>query len=288
MRNGRHPPGLGERPRGGPQNESQAMSRIDQAFKRVKSEGRSALIPFVMAGDPDLEVTEDLVLKMAESGADMIEVGVPFSDPIADGPTIQAASQRALQNGVDLKAIFLLSKNLNGIPVPLILMTYFNPVIQYGLQVFVEHCKESEISGVIVPDLPPEEAAAWVKEARSADLDTIFLTAPTSPPDRIRLVSRVSRGFIYHVSITGVTGARKELADGLKRDVLRVKENSNKPVAVGFGISTPEQAKEVSRFADGVIVGSAIVKIIEENLGRSDLVSKIGDFVSCLGEALKP
>ena len=263
------------------------MSRIDQAFKKVKSEGRAALIPFVMAGDPDLEVTEDLVLKMAECGADIIELGVPFSDPLLDGPTLQAASHRALQKGIGLKEVLHVAKSLREMDTPLVIMTYFGPVFRYGLKSFAKECRESEISGVIVPDLPPEEAAAWVQEARSADLDTIFLTAPTSPPDRIRLVSRVSRGFIYHVSVTGVTGARKELADGLKRDVLRVKENSNKPVAVGFGISTPEQAKEVSRFADGVIVGSAIVKIIEENLGRSDLVSEIGDFVSRLGEALK-
>lgn len=263
------------------------MSRIDWTFEKLKDRGQAALIPFVMTGVPDLQATEALVFKMAESGADLIEVGVPFSDPIADGPTIQAASQRALQNGVDLKAIFLLSTNLNGIPTPLILMTYFNPVLQYGLKVFVEHCKKGGIDGVIIPDLPPEEAAAWIKEARSVGLDTIFLTAPTSPPERIRLVSRVSRGFIYHVSVTGVTGARKELPDGLKRDVLRVKENSNKPVAVGFGISTPEQAKEVSRFADGIIVGSAIIRIMDESPNPREGVARAGDFVSSLSSALK-
>ena len=263
------------------------MGRIDRTFQELKKRGRAALIPFVMTGDPDLDVTEGLILKMAERGADIIELGVPFSDPLLDGPTIQAASQRALGKGVGLKEVFNVAKNLRGMETPLVIMTYYNPVFRYGLKTFARECRECEISGVIVPDLPPEEAAAWVKEARSADLDTIFLTAPTSSPERIRLVSRVSRGFIYHVSVTGVTGARKELPGGLKRDVLRVKENSNKPVAVGFGISTPEQAKEVSRFADGVIVGSAIVKIIEENLGRSDLVHRIGDFVSRLGEALK-
>jgi tryptophan synthase alpha chain len=271
-----------------PRNESQAMSRIDRAFKRVKSEGRSALIPFVMAGDQDLEVTADLVLKMAECGADIIELGVPFSDPLLDGPTLQAASHRALQKGIGLKEVLHVAKSLREMDTPLVIMTYFDPVFRYGLKSFAKECRESGIAGVIIPDLPPEETGSWIVEARTFELDTIFLVSPTSSPERIRWVSRVSRGFIYHVSITGVTGARKELADGLKRDVLRVKENSNKPVAVGFGISTPEQAREVSRFADGVIVGSAMVKIIEENLGRSDLVSKIGDFVSCLGEALKP
>lgn len=263
------------------------MSRIDRVFQKMKEKNQAALIPFVTAGVPDLQATEAMIFKMAERGADMIELGIPFSDPIADGPVIQAASQRALKNGVHLREVFLLSEEIKGIPIPLILMTYYNPVLQYGLRVFVEHCKKGGIDGVIIPDLPPEEAGAWVKEARSADLDTIFLTAPTSPPGRIRLVSRMSRGFIYHVSITGVTGARKELSDGLEMDVRRVKEHSKRPVAVGFGISTPEHAKTVSRFADGVIIGSAIVKIIEENAGKADLVAKVGDFVSSLSHALK-
>ena len=264
------------------------MNRIDRKFQQLKDRGQAALIPFVIAGVPDLQVTEALVLKMTESGADMIELGVPFSDPLADGPTIQAASQRALKNGTNLKEIFLLSKKMNGISVPLILMTYFNPVIRFGLKVFVEHCKESGIDGVIIPDLPPEEAAPWVKEARSVDLDTIFLTAPTSPPERIKLVNQWSRGFIYHVSVTGVTGTRKELPESLERDVRRVKENSGKPVAVGFGISTPEQAKEVSRFADGIIVGSAIVRIMDKSLNPSEMINRVGDFVCSLAEVLKP
>jgi tryptophan synthase alpha chain len=263
------------------------MSRIDWTFEKLKERGRAALIPFVMTGAPDLQATEGLVLKMADNGADMIELGVPFSDPLADGPTIQSASQRALKNGVNLREIFLLSKKLNGIPAPLILMTYFNPVIQYGLKVFVEHCKESGVGGVIIPDLPPEEAADWVMEARSVDLDTIFLTAPTSTPERIRLVDQSSRGFIYHVSITGVTGVRQELPDGLEADVRRVKENSHKPVAVGFGISTPGQAREVSRFADGIIVGSAIIRIMGESHNSTDGIARVGGFVSSLSNALK-
>ena len=263
------------------------MNRIDGKFQQLKDRGQAALIPFVIAGVPDLQVTEALVLKMTESGADMIELGVPFSDPLADGPTIQAASQRALKNGTNLKEIFLLSKKMNGISVPLILMTYFNPVIRFGLKVFVERCKESGIDGVIIPDLPPEEAGLWVKEARSVDLDTIFLTAPTSPPERIRLVNQWSRGFIYHVAVTGVTGTRKELPESLERDVRRVKKNSDKPVAVGFGISTPEQAKEVSRFADGIIVGSAIIRIMDESVTPTDGIARVGDFVTSLTEALK-
>ncbi len=264
------------------------MSRIDSAFERLREKGKAALIPFVMAGAPDLQATEALVFKMAESGADLIEIGVPFSDPLADGPTIQSASQQALKHGVNLREIFLLLRKLNGIPAPLILMTYFNPVLQYGLRVFVDHCKESGIDGVIIPDLPPEEATTWVKEARSVDLDTIFMTAPTSTSERIRSVGHLSRGFIYHVSVAGVTGIRKELSGGLERDVRRVKENSRKPVAVGFGISTPGQAREVSRFADGIIVGSAIIRIMGESHHSTDGITRVGDFVSCLEEALRP
>jgi tryptophan synthase alpha chain len=263
------------------------MSRIDQTFKILKNRGQVALIPFIVAGDPDLETTEALVLKMAESGTDIIELGVPFSDPLADGPIIQAASQRALQNGVNLRDIFRLTERLKGIDFPLVLMTYFNPVFCFGLKDFAEGCQKSGVDGVIIPDLPPEEAGLWISEARRMNLDTIFLVAPTSPPERIRLVSRCSRGFIYYVSVTGVTGTRENLPEEVGLAVKRIKEISQKPVAVGFGISSPEQAKRVSRFADGVIIGSAIVKIIGENLKSPDMIDRVGDFVSSLTKALK-
>jgi tryptophan synthase alpha chain len=263
------------------------MSRIDRTFKILKNRGQVALIPFIVAGDPDLETTEALVLKMAERGADIIELGVPFSDPLADGPIIQAASQRALQNGVNLRDIFGLAERLKGIDIPLVLMIYFNPILRYGLKEFAEGCQKSEVDGVVIPDLPPEEAGLWISEARRMDLDTIFLIAPTSPTERIRLVSRCSRGFIYYVSVTGVTGTRENLPEEVGLAVKRIKEISQKPVAVGFGISTPEQAKTVSRFADGVIVGSAIVKIIGENLKSPDLIVRVGDFVSSLAKVLK-
>ncbi len=224
---------------------------------------------------------------MAESGADIIELGIPFSDPLADGPIIQAASQRALRNGVNLKGIFSLMERLKGIDIPLVLMGYFNPIFQYGLKDFARDCHRNGIDGVIIPDLPPEEAGLWIGEARRMNLDTIFLIAPTSPPERIRLVARCSRGFIYYVSVTGVTGAREKLPEELELAVKRIKGHSRKPVVVGFGISSPEQAKWVSRFADGVIVGSAIVKIIEENLNHPDLIARAGDFVSSFAKALR-
>ena len=262
------------------------MSRIERVFKKLESK-RAALIPFVVAGDPDLKTTESLILKTAECGADIIELGVPFSDPLADGPTIQKASQRALKNGVNLKGIFRMAERLKGIPTPLILMTYFNPVFQYGVKNFAEDCVRHGFDGVIIPDLPPEEAGPWVREAKRFKLSTIFLVAPTSPPDRVRLASRHSRGFLYYVSITGVTGTRGRLPEVLGAAIGQIRKYSRKPVAVGFGISTPEQAKEMSRIADGVIVGSAIVKLIEENLGKPDLVVRVGSFVSSLARALE-
>jgi tryptophan synthase alpha chain len=224
---------------------------------------------------------------MAERGADIIELGVPFSDPLADGPTIQTASQRALKNGVNLKEIFRMAERLKGISTPLVLMTYFNPVFQHGLKNFAEDCLRHGIDGVIIPDLPPEEAGPWIREAQPFKVDTIFLLAPTSPPDRVKLASRYSRGFLYYVSITGVTGVRGNLPDGLETTVGEIRKCSQMPVAVGFGICTPEQVKEVSRFANGVIVGSVIVKMIEENLQQPDLVNKVGDFVSSLSGALR-
>jgi tryptophan synthase alpha chain len=166
-------------------------------------------------------------------------------------------------------------------------MSYFNPILHYGLKRFAARCKESGVDGVIVPDLPPEEARQWIKEARELELDTIFLVAPTSPPERIRTVNKYSRGFIYYVSITGVTGIRGKLPDNLEQAIKGIKEYTRKPVAVGFGISDPEQAKIVGRFADGVIVGSAIVKLIGKNIENPDLITRIGDFVSSLAKALK-
>ena len=244
-------------------------------------------MPFIVAGDPDLGTTEALALRMAECGADIIELGVPFSDPLADGPTIQAGSQRALKNGVNLKEIFRMAERLKGISTPLVLMTYFNPVFQHGLKSFAEDCLRHGIDGVIIPDLPPEEAGPWIKEAKSFKLDTIFLLAPTSSSERIKLASRSSRGFLYYVSVTGVTGTRGKLPDELETAIGEIRKFSQKPVSVGFGISTPDQVKEASCIADGVIVGSAIVKMIEENLKEPDLITKVGGFVASLAEALR-
>jgi tryptophan synthase alpha chain len=259
------------------------MSRIESTFKKLRRKSRAALIPYVVAGDPDLGTTEALVLKMAESGADIIELGLPFSDPLADGPVIQAASERALRNGTNLTKVFGLAEKLKGVATPLILMTYFNPVFKFGLRDFAKGCHDSGIDGVIIPDLPPEEAGPWIREARAFDLDTIFLVAPTSTPDRIKLISKWSRGYLLCFCNRG-DGAREDLPRELESAVRRIKEYGKKPVAVGFGVSTPAQAKRIGSFADGVIVGSAIVKIIEE--ADSDLIIR-WNFVTSLAQALK-
>ena len=264
------------------------MSSIAEIFKELKKQGRAALIPFIMAGDPDLEATEELVRRLAVAGADLIELGVPFSDPLADGPIIQAASQRALRQGVNLKKVVGLVRKLKGVGPPLVLLTYCNPVWQYGWESFAGDCRECGVSGVVIPDLPVEEAGPWIREARKAGVDTVFLAAPTSTPERIRKIDRRSRGFIYCVSLTGVTGVREELPEDLGRLIQFIRAESSKPLAVGFGISTPAQARQVGRLADGVIVGSAIVKIVGETGDREEMMGRVKGFVSALGAALRP
>ena len=186
-----------------------------------------------------------------------------------------------------MKEVFRVAQRLKGIAPPLVMMTYFNPVFRYGVKAFAGDCQRNGVAGVIIPDLPPEEAGPWIREARKEKLDTIFLAAPTSPPGRIKMISRLSRGFIYYVSLTGVTGVRENLSEGLEAAVRTVQKVSRKPVAVGFGISTPNQAREISRFADGVIVGSAIVKIIEEEPRKESLLPRMGAFIRSLSVALR-
>ncbi|MBI3353488.1 MAG: tryptophan synthase subunit alpha [Nitrospirae bacterium] len=256
------------------------MSRIEKVFKKLKDNNQKALIPFITAGDPDLDKTGELVMAMEKAGADIIELGVPFSDPIADGPIIQRASYRALKGGVSLRKILGLVKDLRReTSVPIVLMTYYNPVFKYGLSEFVKDAVGEGVDGIIVPDLPPEEGRGIIEEGMKAGLDTIFLIAPTSTRERIKMISALSRGFIYYVSLTGVTGARESLPTEVEESVKRIKKAADKPIAVGFGISTAEQAKRISSFADGVIIGSAIVGLIERNTGNPDLVRIVSEFV---------
>jgi tryptophan synthase alpha chain len=265
------------------------MSRIQVLFKTLKQEKRTALIAYITAGDPDLATTKKLVPAIVEAGADLVELGIPFSDPIADGPTIQRASQRSLAKGTRLVDVIALTKELRKeTNVPLAFMTYYNPILQYGVTKFAKDAVKAGVDGVIVPDLPPEEAAELIAAARKTGLDTIFLLAPTSTAARIKLVAKSSTGFVYYVSLTGVTGARKQVATDVAASIKRIKKITDKPVAVGFGISNAQQVRQVVNWgADGVIVGSAIVNLIEQNLGKKDLVSKVAKFVKQLANGVK-
>jgi tryptophan synthase alpha chain len=260
------------------------VNRIDVAFKRLRSQKEKAFIAYITAGDPSLALTKDLVLALERSGVDIIELGVPFSDPVADGPTIQAASQRALAKKTTVRKIFNMVRALRmRTQIPIIFMTYYNPVLRYGLKDFFSACRRSGVDGVIVPDLPCEESAGLIKESSAAGVAAIFLVAPTSTPRRVKDIARKSKGFIYYVSLTGVTGARRALPPDIKTNIRRIKSVSGKPVAVGFGVSNARQAAGLAKIADGVIVGSAIVKIIGEN---GNIVAKVSRFAKSLSKAI--
>lgn len=259
------------------------MTRIEKKFAELKDKGEKALITYIMAGDPNLQDTERLVLELEKAGADLIEIGIPFSDPLADGPTIQKAASRALEHNVSLSDVIDLAKKVRKVSnIPLIFMSYYNPIFKYGEERFVRDAVKAGVDGVIVPDLPPEEAEGLIKHSREKGLDTIFLLAPTSGEERIKKVCKSSTGFIYYVSLTGVTGAREGVSKDIKGMIKKIKSHTKLPIAVGFGISRPEQAKEISSWADGVIVGSAIVKVIEENIGKKGIHKKVHDFVKSL------
>ena len=240
-------------------------SRISRKFQALRKEQKKAFIPYIMAGDPDIQRTRELVKILEDCGADIIELGVPFSDPLADGPTIQAAAQRALDNGTTLHTVIELVSSLrDATEIPIILMTYYNPVFRYGDERFVEDALSAGVDGVIIPDLPPDEAEGLMRIARKKPFDTIFLLAPTSTDERIRKVCRASRGFIYYVSITGITGTKLALDPAIGSHISQIRGISDTPIAVGFGIATPEEASMVARYGDGIIVGSAIVKRIQD------------------------
>lgn len=259
------------------------MNRIDRKFRQLKSADKKAFIAFITAGYPSLSVTEKLIKEFDSRGVDIVELGVPFTDPMADGPVIQEASNFALKNKVNLSQILgLVKKVRKQVALPICLMTYYNPVFCFGEERFVQQAVACGVDGVIVPDLPPEEGRALIALSKKHGLDVVCFLSPTSSPERIKFVSRVSRGFIYYVSLTGVTGARKALPPELKNNIRLIKRRSAKPVCVGFGISNRAQVREIQRVADGVIVGSAIVKKIKENIRRPDLVKRAGNFVNSL------
>ena len=255
------------------------MSQIASVFKP----DYKALIAYLTVGYPNLDVTRKAAVALARNGADIIELGIPFSDPLADGTTIQRASHQALLNGITPQLCFDMAQQLHReIATPLVFMTYYNPVYNFGLDDFCRKCAEVDISGLIVPDLPPEEGRELESVTRKHKLDLIYLLAPTSNEERIRLVAKHSQGFIYLVSVTGVTGARDSLPDNLQTIVISIKEKTAKPLCVGFGISTAEQARQFSSIADGVIIGSRIIQLIESDGSLSALT----DFTRQLRQAL--
>jgi tryptophan synthase alpha chain len=252
------------------------MSMIKERFRKLKARGKKAFIPYIMAGYPSLEDTKNGLILFEECGADIVELGVPFTDPLADGPIIQRASEMALLQGITLRKVIAFVRVLRpSIRVPLVLMTYYNPVFKYGEEAFVKDAKDAGVDGLIIPDLPPDEAGHLIQYARTESLDTIFLLAPTSNTERIKKVAKASRGFIYYVSVTGITGSRLLLDGSLEMFISGIRKYTDKPIAVGFGVSSPEEASSVSKVSDGVIVGSAIVKRLHESPGdlRGYLIS---------------
>jgi tryptophan synthase alpha chain len=252
------------------------MTRITAKFEQLRREGRKGFIPYITAGDPDLATTESLLLALADVGADVIELGVPFSDPMADGPVIQRASERALKKTIGVADILpLVERVRERSDVPILLFTYFNPLMQFPAANIGAELKRAGVDGVLVTDLIPEEAEDFVAGMRRAGLDTVFLVAPTSTDERIKLIAEHSAGFIYVVARTGVTGMRESDSAQVRKLVERVRRHSSLPVAVGFGISKPEHVRDVWSYADGAVVGSRLVLEIENNLGDPQLVDKV-------------
>ncbi|NTV50511.1 MAG: tryptophan synthase subunit alpha [Geobacteraceae bacterium] len=262
------------------------MSRLATIFSALQVKHTKALVTFITAGDPDLSTTEEIIYLLEEAGADVIELGVPFSDPMADGPTIQLSSERALASGTTLPGILgVVKKVRTRSQIPIILMGYLNPVHAYGYDNFCRDAVEAGVDGVLLVDMPPEESQELTVPARSYGLDVIFLLTPTSDAARISTVNKLGSGFVYYVTVTGVTGTRTSVSGSLAQELARVKQTISLPVMAGFGISTPAQAAEVGQLADGVVVGSAIVKQFEQHRGE-ELKQQLRRYVSDLKQVL--
>jgi len=259
------------------------MSRITETFTRLRQERRHALIPFIVVGDPDLHTTVELIVELARAGASLIELGIPFSDPVADGPVIQRASMRALGNGAGLgEALKVLAAARRQTDVPIILFSYFNPLRKFGIEKLCVEARRAGADGVLVTDLPAEESGDFASQLAREGLHSIFLVAPTTTDKRLQMIAERASGFIYAVSRAGVTGTRALPSDEAELLVNRVRKVSDLPVAVGFGVSTASHVAEVFRYADGAVVGSAIVTEIERLSGSPDIVQRIGDFTRAL------
>ncbi len=263
------------------------MTSVSECFKTLRDANKCALIPFITAGDPDLATTAKALRILDQSGADIIELGVPYSDPLADGPTIQAAATRALQKGVNLDDVLAIVKDVSSdLKSPIVLFTYYNPIFYQGIDSFLKQIVAAGVKGLVVPDLPLEEAENLIKPASEMGVEVILLVAPTSPKERIQAIATQARGFIYLVSVTGVTGMRSQVATRVEDLLKNMRDLTDKPIGVGFGISTPEQALQVKQWgADGVIVGSAFVKRLDEN-SPEDGLKVIAEFCQSLKAAI--
>jgi tryptophan synthase alpha chain len=260
---------------------------VSDRFKELKQKSQCALVPFITAGDPDLETTAKAIQILAENGADMIELGVPYADPLADGPTIQAAATRALAKGVKLDDVLAIVKEASQkINIPIILFTYYNPIYYRGIENFLQLIHKAGVKGLVVPDLPLEEAEVLIQPANAMGIEVTLLVAPTSSQARIKAIAEKSQGFIYLVSVTGVTGMRTQMGTKVDRLLQNLRQETDKPIGVGFGISSPEQAKQVKDWdAEAVIVGSAFVKRLAESTPEEGLKS-IGEFCRNLKTAI--
>jgi tryptophan synthase alpha chain len=264
------------------------VSRFAATFERLRARGERSLMPYIMAGDPSLEDTRRLLLEADKRGADAVELGVPFSDPLADGPVVQRAGLRALASGTTLPRVLELVATLRSqLTMPIALMTYYNPIFVFGLKGFARAAVDAGVDGLIVPDLPYDESGPLRAEAEPAGLDLIQMVAPTSTAARVKAIARVSRGFIYVVSLTGTTGERRELPPDLGAQMRTLRLVTTKPLCVGFGVSTPEHAAAVGKLADGVIVGSAVVRVIERYAGSAELLDQFGALIESLKAPLR-
>lgn len=262
------------------------MNRLKDCFATLGKQQKKALVTFITAGDPDLAATEEMVHLLEEAGADIIELGMPFSDPMADGPTIQLSSERALAAGTTLEGVLASVRKVRSTSaIPIILMGYLNPIHAYGYGRFARDAAEAGVDGVLLVDMPPEEADEFIEFANKHGLNVIFLLTPTSDKARIATVSKLGRGFLYYVTVTGVTGARQDVSATLTAELDRIRNKIKLPIVAGFGISTPQQAADVAALADGVVVGSAIVKLFQQYSGKK-LKSEVKRFVGELKKAI--
>jgi len=263
------------------------MSRIEKKFSALKAKKEKALICYLTAGDPSLDKTKEIILGLETAGVDIVEIGVPFSDPTADGPIIQAASQRALKNGATLAGILAMIESLRkSSEIPIVLFGYYNPILSYGTERFAARAKEAGVDGILVVDLPPEEAFELRQFTDPQGIDFISLIAPTTGIERVRQIAQQATGFLYYISVTGVTGTAKPQVEEVKKDVERIRKVTALPLAIGFGISTAQQVAEFAPYADGIVVGSAVVKMIAENSQRNDLVSVVSQYAREMKKAI--